>query len=419
LKITVLTTGSRGDVQPYLALGVKLKEKGHQVRIAGFENYADFVKSHGLDFFPIRGDVSIVAAGEDGKSARGADNPLRLVLSFNKLKSYIFDLQKDFFEACSGADIIVYHPGAPIGYFAAQHFNVPSVFASPFPMAATREYPAILFYDKLHLGRGVNLLTHRVFEQIFWMTSKTSIKHFWLKEFGRLPEGFASPFSKQITKSLPTVISCSNFVFPRPADWSEHVSNTGFWFLDDLAGWEPSAELKAFLKAGPAPVYVGFGSVGDAGTAFEMTRLIIEALRRSGQRGILAAGWNGLADAEVKSAEVFFLESAPHSWLFPHMAAVVHHGGAGTTAAGLRAGVPSIIIPHGNDQFAWGQRVYELGVGPKPIPRKKLTVENLTQAISYTMQESVKTAAKELGAKIQAENGAANAAEIILNSVQR
>ena len=419
MNITILTTGSRGDVQPYIALGVKLKEKGHQVRIAGFENYADFVKSHGLDFFPIRGDVSIVAAGKDGKSAREADNPLKLVLSFNKLKSYVFELQKDFFEACSVADIIVYHPGAPIGYFAAQHFNIPSVFASPFPMAATREYPAILFYDKIRLGRGVNLLTHKIFEQIFWLTSKGSIKQYWLKEFGRLPEGFTSPFGKQITKSSPTVISCSNIVFPRPADWPEHVINTGFWFLDDLAGWEPSAKLMAFLKAGPAPVYVGFGSVGDTKSATNTTELIIEALKRSGQRGILAAGWNGLADAEDKAAEIFFLESAPHSWLFPRMAAVVHHGGAGTTAAGLRAGVPSIIIPHGNDQFAWGQRVYELGVGPKPIPRKKLTVVNLTQAISLALQEEVKTAAKELGTKIQAENGAANAAEIILNSVQK
>ena len=153
----------------------------------------------------------------------------------------------------------------------------------------------------------------------------------------------------------------------------------GFW-TKKLAGLRPT-HWSDFLQKGEPPVYVGFGSVGDSTQAEQTTRMIIESLQRAGQRGILATGWSGMSKMEQPPEDIFMLESAPHSWLFPRMKAVVHHGGAGTTAAGLRAGVPSIIIPHGNDQFAWGRRVYELGVGPKPVPRKKLTTEKLSDAI--------------------------------------
>jgi sterol 3beta-glucosyltransferase len=145
---------------------------------------------------------------------------------------------------------------------------------------------------------------------------------------------------------------------------------------------------------------------------------MIEALKRSGQRGMLVTGWSGMSKIDNLPDDVFMLESAPHAWLFPRMAAVVHHGGAGTTAAGLRAGVPTIIIPNGNDQFAWGRRVYELGVGSKPIPRKNLTAEKLSDAIHYVLTGKIKDAAKEIGKKIQSENGVETAARIIIDCLE-
>jgi sterol 3beta-glucosyltransferase len=181
---------------------------------------------------------------------------------------------------------------------------------------------------------------------------------------------------------------------------------------------ETSRELLDFLQKGAPPVYVGFGSLADVSQALQSTELVIEALKRSGQRGILATGWNGLAKIDDLPDDIFILESAPHDWLFPRMAAVIHHGGAGTTAAGLKAGVPSIIVPHSNDQFAWACRVYELGVGSKPIPRKKLTAERLANAINLVLQQKITTAAKNLGLKIQTENGAERAARIITDSLK-
>jgi sterol 3beta-glucosyltransferase len=415
MKITILTSGSRGDTQPYIALGLALKQAGHSVRLAAFENYESFVRSYGLDYFKVRGDVTSVAAGKSGQNAAKVDNPLKLLLSFNELKDHLFDLQQDFFNACKDSDIIVYHPGAVIGYFAARHFNIPSILATPFPLSPTREYPSLIFYDMPRLSKGYNYITHKVLEQIFWFASTSPLKAFLKKEFGQLPSGFANPFPLQTTHKNPTIMSCSEYVFHTPADRLPNVHTTGYWFLDE--DWTPSPELHNFLQKGSAPVYIGFGSMGSFGSAEQTTALVIEALQRSGQRGVLASGWDGMSKKEKLPENIYMLESAPHSWLFPRMAAVVHHGGAGTTAEGLRAGVPSIIIPHANDQFAWGRRVYELGVGPKPIRRKKLTSENLAEAIRSALTDEVKSAARELGAKIRTERGAETAAKIILDSV--
>jgi sterol 3beta-glucosyltransferase len=284
-------------------------------------------------------------------------------------------------------------------------------------MAPTREYPSLIFYDSLRLGQSFNQATHKIFEQIMWSASSSAVKQFWKQEYGRLPENFSSPFSKQTTRTRPTIISCSDYIFPRPADWSEHVHNTGYWFLDEDETWDPPAGLMEFLQRGKPPVYVGFGSLSDPASAEKTTRLVIGSLRQSGQRGVLATGWNGMTRLDDAPEDIFILENAPHSWLFPRMAAVVHHGGAGTTAAGLRAGVPGIIIPHSNDQFAWGRRVYELGVGAKPIPRKKLTQEILSRAVDLALTPEINTAAAALGRKIQCENSAERAAQIILDTL--
>jgi sterol 3beta-glucosyltransferase len=418
MVITILTTGTRGDTQPYIALGMALEKAGHHVRLAAFENYKTFVEEYGLEFYPIKGDVSKAAASMSGNKAMQADSPLKVLLSFNKLKALVFDLQKDFYNACVGADCVVYHPGAAIGYFAARHLNIPSVFGPPFPMTPTRDFPALIFYDAPRLGRGFNFATHKIFEQIMWSANSSVVKQFWKQEFGKVPANFGNPFGRQNTKNNPTIISCSNYVFPRPQDWPENVHNPGYWFLDDSVGWNPPHNLLDFLQKGTPPVYIGFGSVGDSSQAVQLTELVMDALKRSGQRGILATGWNGMSKLDKISEDIFILESAPHSWLFPRMAAVVHHGGAGTTAAGLRAGVPSIIIPHGNDQFAWGRRIYELGVGSKPIPRKKLTSENLSGAINFVLAKEIKDAAKDLGTKIQSETGAESAAKIIVDCLK-
>jgi sterol 3beta-glucosyltransferase len=414
MLITLLTSGSRGDVQPYIALGLALKRAGANVCLATHENYVSFVQAHGLDFFPIHGDISSILAGADVDHARQADNPFKFLLSFNKLKQHVFDLQEEFYEACAGSDALVYHPGIALGYFAARQMRIPGVLALPFPMTPTRAYPSMILYDTVRLGGTFNLLSHKLLQNIMWMASSDPVKRFWKQKFGRLPDDFGNPFPKQTLHAYPTIVSCSTHIFPAPSDFSPHVHHTGFWFLDAEADWTPPADLLAFLQNGPAPVYVGFGSLSDASSA--TTDLILEALQRSGQRGVIATGVK-LTHRPNLPNSVYMLESAPHAWLFPRMAAVVHHGGAGTTAAGFGAGVPQVVVPHSNDQFAWGRRVYELRVGAKPIPRRKLTAENLAEAIRFALSQEVKDAAKGLGSRIQTENGAKAAARVVMNCI--
>jgi sterol 3beta-glucosyltransferase len=166
----------------------------------------------------------------------------------------------------------------------------------------------------------------------------------------------------------------SSQVLPVPADYPPHVHVTGYWFLDQINQWQPPSDLVGFLEAGTPPVYVGFGSMSGT-KAQEHANIVLEALAQTGQRGLLASGWGGLKATDLPG-NIFMLEQAPHEWLFPQVSAVVHHGGAGTTAAGLRAGKPTVIVPLIADQPFWGNVIYRLGVGPQPIPQKSLRRKN-------------------------------------------
>jgi len=204
----------------------------------------------------------------------------------------------------------------------------------------------------------------------------------------------------------------SEHVIPRPADWPKDAHLTGYWILEPNASWQPSPELVQFLEAGPPPVYIGFGSM--AGKEPEAkARIVIEALAKAGQRGIIASGWGGLQASDLPDS-IYMIDEAPHHWLFPRVSTVVHHGGAGTTAAGLYAGKPSIICPFIADQPFWGQRVHALGVGPAPIAQGKLTADNLAAAIqTATSDENMRSKAAALGEKLRAEDGVANTVRLV------
>jgi sterol 3beta-glucosyltransferase len=411
--VSILTSGSRGDTQPYIALGVQLKKLGFHVRLTAFEVYKDLVEGYGLEFCAKSGDVQRVMASQIGQEAMRADNPLKMMLSFSKLRVYVARMQEDLFDACRGADLIIFHPGAPIGHFAAQEFGIPSIFASPFPMTPTREFPSLIIYGRGSFGQSLNLFSHHVLEQVMWSASRGAIKDFWKKRGLKIPDDLQNPYSRHITPKSPTFISCSNYVFPRPKDWPQAVHCEGYWFLDELGTWTPPERLQEFIARGEKPVFIGFGSLGNRADVRQAAQISIEAIKLSGMRAVLSLGRLSEDTIGDLPKSVFLLESAPHSWLFPKMSAVVHHGGAGTTAEGLRAGIPSIIVPHSNDQFAWGRRVYELQAGPLPIPRKKLTVERLADALRESQSPKIKAAAALLGQNIADERGAQKMAEIV------
>jgi sterol 3beta-glucosyltransferase len=204
--------------------------------------------------------------------------------------------------------------------------------------------------------------------------------------------------------SLPVLYAFSPLVVPKPPDWNASIRLTGYWVLPADAAWRPPAALDAFLGAGPAPVYIGFGSMTPT-RADRLTAIAVDALAAAGQRGVLLGGWGAFGEGDLPST-VIAVRDVPHEWLLPRMRAIVHHGGAGTTGAALRAGVPSIVVPLGFDQPFWGRRVYALGVGPRPISRRRLTAAWLAQAIqTATTDGAMRARAADLGTALRAEHG--------------
>jgi sterol 3beta-glucosyltransferase len=220
----------------------------------------------------------------------------------------------------------------------------------------------------------------------------------------RLPDG----------RPIPVLHGFSRHIIPRPEDWPETATVTGFWFLDQAEKWNPPPSLSQFLSEGEPPIYFGFGSIFGRDPK-RATQIILEAVRRTGVRAILAQGWGGIEPGDsTQSESVMFIEAAPHRWLFPQVNAVVHHGGCGTTAAGLLAGKPSIICPFFGDQPFWGRHVARLGAGPSPIPQKKLTAESLCRAIDTVINDAVmRENAAALGRRLRKENGTLNAVAFI------
>ena len=417
MKIAITTVGTRGDLQPYIALGLGLKEAGHEVLIVSSKNEETFVKNYGLDFFSLSVDIQKLMDGEEVQEMSKGNNPLKFILSHlkgsKKLKQLMVETQGEIWTACQFADIIIFHPGMPLGFFIAQEKKRISVMANPFPVIATSDYPAILFYTSPRLGRLWNKITHKIFEKIFWSLSKSSIVEFWTKTVMTNKNFSASPMRQQIESGMPVINGYSNLFFNQPNEWQSNIHTTGNWFIDKEPNFIPPTELSKFIENGEQPIYIGFGSMKDIKSFQTTLNIIKEALDITKQRAVIGLGWSKLSYNENIPGNIFLIESIPHTWLFPKMKTVIHHGGAGTTATGLRAGKPTIIIPHNADQPAWGQKVFELGVGSKPIKKTQLTADKLASAINFTQQANIITNANKLGQELRKENGVKNAVKII------
>jgi len=402
--ITILCSGSRGDIQPYIALAQQLKGWNKEVRITAGKSFETFIRGYGIDFYPISADYLTAEIDTDMlKAAQTSDNPLKMLLTFNKMKRYARYMTDEMAAACEGSEVVVYHPGCTIGYFMAEKLNIPSVLASPFPLHRTKTVASVIAYGRYPLP---NLMTYGLLQQMLWMASRMGVE-------GYLGHKCRCPFER-VDERHPSVISCSNLVFPKPDDWNRNIHQSGYWFVEEPHSYTPPEELMAFLNAGEPPIYFGFGSVFDISGRDRFVQMITEALHRVGKRGILC----GMGEFAPLPANLFAIQSISHAWLFPRMAAVCHHGGAGTTAAGFQAGVPSIIMPFSNDQYAWAHRVHDLGVGSKPLNHKKLTVDALVTAIEDAISPEVIQQATLLGHHIAEENGARDCAAVIANLME-
>jgi sterol 3beta-glucosyltransferase len=413
MQVTIIAPGSRGDVQPYVALGRGLREAGHTVRVLATQDFRGLVTDYGLDFTAMGGNMETVAQDMQGLLEQG--NFLRILSSMGRTaQQLVYQASVSGLAACQGSDLIIAGLGGLfVGQALSEKLDIPLVQAFYFPFTPTGEFPnALTPLPPMRLPAWANSLSHRIAQQMLWQNFRSADSKARREVLKLGPAPFWGPFAALRRQERTILYGYSPQVLPPPRDWGSFIHVTGYWFLEPPAGWKPPADLVDFLHAGPPPVYVGFGSMVNSNPE-ETPGLVLQALARSGQRGVMPSGWGGLRKEELP-ATVFMTGGVPFSWLFPQMAAVVHHGGAGTTSIGLWAGIPSIVTPFMGDQPFWGQRVHELGVGPKPIPRRRLTADSLAEAICCAVSDTIlRTRAASLGERVRAENGVARAVAVI------
>ncbi|KAK4436075.1 Sterol 3-beta-glucosyltransferase UGT80A2 [Sesamum alatum] len=412
LQIVMLIVGTRGDVQPFVAIGKRLQVDGHRVRLATHANFKEFVLSAGLEFFPLGGDPKVLAAYMVKNKGFLPSGPSEIHIQRNQIKEIIFSL----LPACVDpdpdtkvpfkADAIIANPPAYGHIHVAEALRVPLHIMFTMPWTPTSEFPHPLSRVKQPVGYR---LSYQIVDALIWLGIRDMINEFRKKKLRLRPVTYLSG-SYSSPPHVPYAYIWSPHLVPKPKDWGPNIDVVGFCFLDLASNYVPPDSLVQWLKNGEAPIYIGFGSL-PVEEPERMTQIIVQALEITGQRGIINKGWGGLGNLTEPKDFVYLLDNCPHDWLFTRCAAVVHHGGAGTTAAGLKAACPTTIVPFFGDQPFWGDQVHARGVGPIPIPVDEFSLEKLVDAIRFMLDPKVKQRALELAKAMENEDGVAGAVQ--------
>ena len=412
MKATILAPGSRGDVQPYIALGQALSAQGHRCTIVTTMDHGELVRGYGLDVAEI--PIHVAAELQQINTRRAVEGG-GIIASFRQFAAIAGRAAQATvqvsLDASRDADVVVANfSTALLAHGIGQKLGVPIRQAFNVPLTPTAELPGALL-PWLDFGPISRRCGGHLSRLALWLTARTSANQACIDILGvppapRLPRGHGGLVPG------PVLYGFSEALLPRPADWPADVQVTGFWFVEERSGYSAPPDLVDFLSQGPPPVCVGFGSMGTESPE-TISALVVGAARIAGVRLVLLAGWAGLKPGML-SSEVFALPSVPHSWLYPRCRAVVHHGGAGTTAAALWAGVPAVVVPFHGDQPFWASRVERAGLGPAPIPRRSLTAGRLAAAMGAAVNHhGLQERAAAFGRRVRGERGAQQAATLI------
>ena len=413
MRITMLTIGSTGDVRPYILLGRELSARGHEITIATFSAFEKMVSDAGFHFHPLSGNAEKLMASIMSPDSSGFTYLPRLEKS---LKSVVPKLLEDMLDSCRNADAMVCNFFGTVYYSIAEKFRIPCIQTHYFPMDPTGNQP-ISSVRHQHLGTFLNESSYRLGYLLISTVEKRYLSS-WRSANGVSPRRILThPDYRVGNHPVPVIYAVSPLLMPRPQDWDEHIRLSGFWFDESPVVWEPPKALSDFLSAGEPPLYIGFGSM----TGRSMNQLItitLRAVHAARVRAVINLGWSGAQLSSTRN--VYFGDYIPHDWLFPRVSAVIHHGGAGTTAAGLRSGKPTLVIPFAGDQSFWGDRVWKSECGPRPIPRDRLTVEKMTRAIlDLKSQPKYAHAAERIRQGLAKEHGVQTAADQIEMEIAR
>ena len=419
LRVTCLTIGSRGDVQPYIALCKGLLAEGHKPKIATHAEFESWVRKHGIEFAPVDGDPAELMriCVENGMFTYSF-----LKEASVKFRGWIDELLTSAWRACQDTDVLIESPSAMAGIHIAEALGVPYFRAFTMPWTRTRAYPHAFAVPEHKMGGAYNYVTYVMFDNVFWKAIAGQVNR-WRKKELKLR---STNLDKMQPNKVPFLYNFSPLVVVPPLDYSDWIRVTGYWFLDEALGWEPPENLASFISRAREDdkkvVYIGFGSIVVSDPA-ALTQTVVDSVRKADVRAILSKGWSdrlGGQDATVSEVplppEIFQIKSAPHDWLFKEIDAAAHHGGAGTTGASLRAGLPTIVKPFFGDQFFFGSRLEDLGVG---VCLKKLNVSVFSRALwEATHSQRMIGKARVLGEQIRREDGVGTAIQALYRDLE-
>jgi UDP:flavonoid glycosyltransferase YjiC (YdhE family) len=421
-RVAIAAIGTMGDVQPFVALAVALRKRGFSVILSTTSDFEEFVSAHGIEFHNLGSDIQAFIRQSQFDNAMSKNLLLYAPKLLRDGQNIMKIACRELWTAAQGADAIVFHQTTNFGIDIAEALDVPAIMTAFQPINPTGEFPHFAYegppldplFNRISLDPLVNRLSYviQAAQQSYYDFPRDRMRAKLLGLRSRKRSGFAK---NSRGERIPALHAYSPTISPRPGDWPETTIVTGFWRLEDITGWEPDADFRAFLDAGEKPIYLGFGSMPWG--ASRNTEIILKALQIWGGRIVIGRGWGGVRTEDLPPS-VYSIGKAPHSKLFEHVKAVVHHGGAGTTHTGLYAGKPTFVVPQFFDQPYWGRRVFELGCGPPPVRLRKLTPGILAAALEeLSTDKSYEVAARDLQEKLLLEDGTGLAVDVIEETI--
>ncbi|AGU52752.1 putative glycosyltransferase [Variovorax paradoxus B4] len=408
MKIAVLTYGTEGDARPLAALCRALDEAGHSSVLLADASTLGAAQRLGVRTQALAGDIR-GALGASGAIANvvahserpGAAAKALAAIANGNATAWL----RQAVETARGSEAIVCAGlAAFVGLSAAEALRVPAVGAGLFPLTPTRDF-ASPFLPPSRVPRWLHRASHHLVNAMLWRAFRPAVN-------AARAEVCALPPRRRMWSTHPMLYGFSPSLVPRPADWPANAAVCGQW-IPPAPDWQPPPALAAFLAAGEAPVYIGFGSM----TGFDAARLrqvVVDGV--AGRRAVLHPGWSGI-DTQGLPTNFHVVGEVPHDWLFPRTSLVVHHGGSGTTHSAARAGVPSVVVPFAGDQFFWAHQLAQAGVAPDAVAGSRLGADDLARGLAFAGRPEVRARALALGEKMRAEDGLSRAVEAIERSL--
>ncbi|MEE3502433.1 glycosyltransferase [Acidiphilium acidophilum] len=411
MRVAIFCVGTRGDVQPFLALGAGLRARGHEVVICTATNFAAMIRDAGLDHAPLTADYDRLMR----RAPEMIENGMNVVRGGRIMARYLAEMAAHWpaegRAAALGADLLIGQgPATVLAGSLSQALGIPVVQAQLQPMTPCRDIPPMVLPPlPVRLPGAVNRGLYHALRWFMWSLVRGPVNRHLRAPLGLADYAWQGPQHDAPRAHRRTLYAYSPAILPRSRDWTDDIAVTGYWFHDRAQAWTPPEPLVRFLEAGPKPIYIGFGSM-FARDAEPLAAAVIASVRQAGQRAVIARGWGGIAVDEGRDDPlIHVIGEAPHDWLLPRMAAAVHHGGAGTTAAAIRAGIPSLILPFITEQAFWSVQLERAGVAVPRIARKAVTPDRLAQGYRHLLAPAIAARARALGERIAAEDGVGTA----------